>query len=252
MPTSLSILMPVYNERATLEQAVEDALSAALPGRVAPARDRRRRLNGRYARALAGDNVARGRHGRLPRAESREGCRAADGHPTCDGGPRGDPRCRPRVPRCGSRSPPPAPARRRGARGLRHSLLVEPLRVQLLVRGGQQGRHDGDERHLQLLDLGRDDLPQGDEHRAISLVEATRAGILDRAGDRCPRASARASGSTRCRSRTRRARARRERSSPRSMACGCCGPSFAAASSEERHSPPRRRRRAFRTPRAAT
>ena len=31
MPTSLSILMPVYNERATLEQAVEDALSAALP-----------------------------------------------------------------------------------------------------------------------------------------------------------------------------------------------------------------------------
>jgi glycosyltransferase involved in cell wall biosynthesis len=31
MPTTLSILMPVYNERATLEQAVEDALSAKLP-----------------------------------------------------------------------------------------------------------------------------------------------------------------------------------------------------------------------------
>ena len=31
MPTTLSILMPVYNERATLEQAVEDALSAELP-----------------------------------------------------------------------------------------------------------------------------------------------------------------------------------------------------------------------------
>jgi glycosyltransferase involved in cell wall biosynthesis len=31
MPTSLSILMPVYNERSTLERAVEDALTAELP-----------------------------------------------------------------------------------------------------------------------------------------------------------------------------------------------------------------------------
>ncbi|MCS7007763.1 MAG: glycosyltransferase family 2 protein [Gaiellaceae bacterium] len=31
MPTSLSILMPVYNERATVEAAIEDALSAELP-----------------------------------------------------------------------------------------------------------------------------------------------------------------------------------------------------------------------------
>ena len=31
MPTTLSIVMPVYNERATLEQAVHDALSAELP-----------------------------------------------------------------------------------------------------------------------------------------------------------------------------------------------------------------------------
>ena len=31
MPTTLSILMPVYNERETLERAVDDALSAELP-----------------------------------------------------------------------------------------------------------------------------------------------------------------------------------------------------------------------------
>jgi glycosyltransferase involved in cell wall biosynthesis len=31
MPTTLSILMPVYNERETLERAIEDALTAELP-----------------------------------------------------------------------------------------------------------------------------------------------------------------------------------------------------------------------------
>jgi glycosyltransferase involved in cell wall biosynthesis len=31
MPTTLSILMPVFNERATLQQAVDDALTAELP-----------------------------------------------------------------------------------------------------------------------------------------------------------------------------------------------------------------------------
>ena len=31
MPTTLSILMPVYNERSTLERAVDDALAAELP-----------------------------------------------------------------------------------------------------------------------------------------------------------------------------------------------------------------------------
>ena len=31
MPAGLSILMPVYNERATVEAAIDDALSAELP-----------------------------------------------------------------------------------------------------------------------------------------------------------------------------------------------------------------------------
>ena len=58
-------------------------------------------------------------------------------------------------------------------RRLRHALVVEPFGVQLLVRDGQQGRHARDERDLQLLDLGRDDLPQGDEHGAVPLAAAS-------------------------------------------------------------------------------
>ena len=65
----------------------------------------------------------------------------------------------------------------------RHPVVVEPLGVQLLVRDGQQGRHARDERHLQLLDLGRDDVPQGDEHRALPLAPAAGARVRDRAGD---------------------------------------------------------------------
>ena len=33
MPADLSILMPVFNERETVEAAIEDALGADLPGR---------------------------------------------------------------------------------------------------------------------------------------------------------------------------------------------------------------------------
>ena len=31
MPTSLTILMPVFNERSTVERAIDDALTAELP-----------------------------------------------------------------------------------------------------------------------------------------------------------------------------------------------------------------------------
>ena len=55
---------------------------------------------------------------------------------------------------------------------------------------GNKVGHVRDERPLQLLDLGRDDLPQGDEHRALPLAPAPRARLRDRAGDRRARARA--------------------------------------------------------------
>ena len=69
----LSILMPVFNERSTVEAAIDDALTAELP---VPSRqlvivddgstDGTREL-------LARSDVAREREGRLPRAEPRQG-----------------------------------------------------------------------------------------------------------------------------------------------------------------------------------
>ena len=49
--TSLSILMPVFNELATVEAAIDDALTAELPVDAPAARDRRRRLDRRHPRA---------------------------------------------------------------------------------------------------------------------------------------------------------------------------------------------------------
>ena len=66
---------------------------------------------------------------------------------------------------------------RRSARRLRHARLDIAVVVQLLVRDGQQGRDDGDERPLQLLDLGRDDLSQGDAHGALPLAAASERGF---------------------------------------------------------------------------
>ena len=51
MPSSLSILMPVFNELATVEAAIDDALTAELPVDARAARDRRRRLDRRHPRA---------------------------------------------------------------------------------------------------------------------------------------------------------------------------------------------------------
>ena len=103
--------------------------------------------------------------------------------------------------------------------------------VQLLVRDGQQGGHARDERALQLLDLGRHDLPQGDADRALQAPAPAGARLRDRAGDHCARA-ARASGSSRCRSATARALARRARSSRRPTGCASSARWCAAGSSE--------------------
>ena len=59
MAGGLSILMPVFNERSTVEAAIEDALTAELPVAEPRARHRRRRLDRRHARAAASGELAR-------------------------------------------------------------------------------------------------------------------------------------------------------------------------------------------------
>ena len=223
--------MPVFNERSTVEAAIEDALERRASGREPRARRRRRRLDRRHARAARAR--ARGPTNVevvLPRAEPRQGRRRAHRAPARDAGVRRDPRRRPRVPRSRPRRRARAARLRRGSRRLRHARVDVAVVVQLLVRDGEQGGHDGDERPLQLLDLRRHDLPQGDADGALPLA-ARCASAASRSSRRSPRACcAPASGSTRCRSRTGRAPARPARSSPPSTASACCERSCAAAS----------------------
>ena len=53
MAGGLSILMPVFDERSTVEAAIDDALTAELPVDEPRARHRRRRVDRRDARAAA-------------------------------------------------------------------------------------------------------------------------------------------------------------------------------------------------------
>ena len=112
MPTSLTILMPVFNERATVERAIDDALTAELPvdsrqlvivddgstdgtRELPPGRD-------------WPDNVTLVLHDR----NRGKGAALQTGAPARDGRLLGDPRRRPRVPRgrprrrCSSRCSP--------------------------------------------------------------------------------------------------------------------------------------------------
>ena len=184
MQPDLTILMPVFNERATIEAAIADALGAELPVAARQlviiddgSTDGTREW---LAQASLPDEVELVLHAknRGKGAAIRTGLEHADGHVL------GHPRRRPRIRGGRPRPRAGAAARGQGPRRLRHARLDVAVVVQLLVRDGQQVGHDGHERALQLLDLGRDDLPQGDEHRALSLAQAPRARIRDRAGDR--------------------------------------------------------------------
>ncbi len=53
MPSSLTILMPVFNELSTVERAIDDALTAELPVDSRQLVARRRRLDRRHARAAS-------------------------------------------------------------------------------------------------------------------------------------------------------------------------------------------------------
>jgi glycosyltransferase involved in cell wall biosynthesis len=159
MPT-LSIMMPVFNERSTIEAAIEGAVEANLPvearelivvddGSTDGTREVLRdgtwpddvrvvfhdRNRGKGAAVRTALEHATGDYAAILDADLE--------YAAADLGP------------CSSRCSRARPRR------LRHARLDVPVVVQLLVRDGQQVGHDGDERPLQLLDLGRDDLPQG-------------------------------------------------------------------------------------------
>ena len=138
MAETLSILMPVYNELATLERAVDDALTAELPvderqlviiddGSTDGTRELLRERQWPENMTLVFHERNRGK-----------GAAPPDRPPARHRTVVGDPRRRPRVPSGRPRPAAPAtpPGRREG--GLRDPLLVEPLRVQLLVRDGEQ------------------------------------------------------------------------------------------------------------------
>ena len=188
MAGGLSILMPVFDERSTIEAAIDDALTAELP---VPSRelvivddgstDGTRELlhSGEWPANVKvvyhERNLGKGAAVRTALQHASEEFAAildADLEYRA-----ADLAARPRAARL-----------RRSARRLRHARLDLAVVLQLLVRDGEQGRDDGDQRPLQLLDLGRHDLPQGDAHRALPLAAASRARLRDRAGDRRARA----------------------------------------------------------------
>ena len=184
---TLSILMPVFNERATLEAAIDDALAAELPvdarqlvivddGSTDGTRELLR--DARLAAERDASSATTGTAARAPRCTRRSSTRPAttrrSSTPTSSTAPRTSRRC---CSRCST-------GEARVVFGTR--VVVEPFGVQLLVRDRQQGRHARDERALQLLDLGRDDLPQGDAHRAVPLAAPARA-RASRSSPRSPR-----------------------------------------------------------------
>ena len=182
--SSLSILMPVYNELATVERAIDDALTAELPVESRQlvlvddgSKDGTRELL--QDRELP-ENVTLVLHER--NRGKGAALQTALQHATGTWSAVLDADLEYRASDLGPLLEPLLSGA--GERRLRHALVVEPLRVQLLVRDGEQGRDVRDERDLQLLDLGRHDLPQGDVDRALPLAAPPGAGILDRAGDR--------------------------------------------------------------------
>ena len=111
MPTTLTILMPVFNELATVETAIDDALTAELPVDARQlvivddgSTDGTREL-------LASKEWPPGGDDRRARPEPGQGRRAPDGPPARDRRLGGDPRRRPRVPRRRPRAAARAAAR---------------------------------------------------------------------------------------------------------------------------------------------
>ena len=145
-------------------------------------------------------------------------------------GVRRDPGRRSRVPRRRSRRRARAARLGGGARRLRNACVDVPVVVQLLVRHGQQGRHDGDERPLQLLDLGRHDVSQGDA-RPSSSARCPSESAASRSSRRSPPACfAPGSGSTRCRSHYRaRTREAGKKLTDARRLCVSSGRSYAVA-----------------------
>ena len=230
---SLSILMPVFDERATVEAAIDDALTAELPVDCRElvivddgSTDGTRELLG--ASDVAGQrrrsSTTSGTSARAPpsarRCSTRRASSPRSSTPTS------------------STAPPTSPtSSSRSSAGEAHVVFgtrawTSQSSFSFWYVMGNKARHDGDERPLQLLDLGRHDLPQGDAHGALPLAAAPRARLRDRAGDRrarAPRRRADPRGADLLHGALARGRAR---SSRRSTGSASCARSSAAASTE--------------------
>ena len=113
-----------------------------------------------------------------------KGAALQTGPPARDGGLLRDSRRRSRIPRGRPRPAARTAAVRRRARRLRHAVLVEPSAYSFWYVMGNKGVTLRDERDLQLLDLRRDDLPQGDVDRALPLAAAAERGFAIEPDDR--------------------------------------------------------------------
>ena len=177
MSGGLSILIPVFNERGTVEAAINDALTAELPVSSRQlvvvddgSTDGTREF---LASSTFPDAVTVVYHDR--NLGKGAAVRTALGHANEEFAAILDADLEYHASDLGHVLEPLA--LRRGARRVRHPRVDVPVVVQLLVRRGQQGRHVRDQRPLQLLDLGRHDLPQGDANRALPLAPLRERGF---------------------------------------------------------------------------
>ena len=229
MSGSVSILMPVYNELATVERAIDDALTAELPVESRQlvlvddgSKDGTRELlQGRELPA----NVTFVLHDR--NRGKGAALQTALQHATGDWAAVLDADLEYRASDLGPLLEPLLSGEANVVFGTRSWSSHSAYSFWYVI--GNKGVTLRDERDLQLLDLRRHDLPQGDVHRALPLAAPPGAGVLDRARDRSARAPLRRADLRGARSPTRRARVRKARSSPLSTACGCCGRLSAAA-----------------------
>ena len=182
--SSISILMPVFNERETIEAAIEDALSTELPVETRQlivvddgSTDGTREL---LRERSWPDNVLVLEHDR--NRGKGAAVRTALSHATGDFAAILDADLEYEAASLVDVLEPLVDGRANVVFGTRAWTSHSAYSFWYVHR--QQGRHAGDERAVQLLDLRCDDLPQGHANGALSLTAVARARLRYRAGDR--------------------------------------------------------------------